>query len=62
VRGLILEIVEGPTLGKQIARGPLPVAEALTIAQQIADAHDGQTPQRLHTQAGYMTASDFDCV
>jgi serine/threonine protein kinase len=40
VRGLILELVEGPTLAERIARGPLSLAEALTIAQQIADALD----------------------
>ncbi len=38
VRGLVLELVEGPTLAERIARGPLAVPEALAIAAQIADA------------------------
>jgi serine/threonine protein kinase len=40
VTALVLELVDGPTLADRIARGPLPVAEALTIAAQIADALD----------------------
>src|SRR5215213_7326630 len=36
-RALILELIEGPTLADRIARGPLPVAEALAIARQIVD-------------------------
>jgi serine/threonine protein kinase len=35
---LVLELVDGPTLAARIARGPLPLREALTIATQIADA------------------------
>ena len=35
---LILEFVDGPTLADRIARGPLPVDEAIAIAKQIADA------------------------
>jgi eukaryotic-like serine/threonine-protein kinase len=38
VTALVLELVEGPTLADRIARGPLPVAEALPIAAQIASA------------------------
>jgi serine/threonine protein kinase len=38
--GIVLELVEGPTLGDQIAHGPVPLAEALAIAKQIADALD----------------------
>jgi serine/threonine-protein kinase len=35
---LVLELVEGPTLADRIARGPLPVGEALPLAIQIAEA------------------------
>ena len=37
-RALVLELVEGPTLADRIAKGPIPLDEALPIAQQIADA------------------------
>ena len=38
IRGLVLELVEGATLAERLARGPLPVREALTSARQIAEA------------------------
>jgi Tol biopolymer transport system component len=38
VHALVLELVEGPTLAERIARGPIPFAEALPIARQIAEA------------------------
>ena len=38
VHAPVLELVEGPTLADRIARGPLPVDDALAIARQIADA------------------------
>ena len=40
IHALVLELVEGETLAERIARGPLPVAHALEIARQIADALD----------------------
>jgi eukaryotic-like serine/threonine-protein kinase len=35
---LVMELVEGPTLADRIARGPVPLDEALKIATQIAEA------------------------
>ncbi len=35
---LVMELVEGPTLGERIAQGPIPIDEALPIARQIAEA------------------------
>ena len=44
IQGLVLEFVDGETLGERLSRGRLPVSEALTIARQIAlaleAAHD----------------------
>ena len=37
-RALVLELVEGPTLQDRIAKGPIPLDEALPIARQIAEA------------------------
>ena len=39
-KALVMELVEGDTLAGAIARGPLPVRDALRIAGQIADALD----------------------
>src|SRR6187455_828938 len=36
--GLVMELVEGPTLADRIAQGPIPIDEALPIAKQIAEA------------------------
>jgi eukaryotic-like serine/threonine-protein kinase len=38
VRALVMELVEGPTLAERLAEGPLPLAEALDVARQIAEA------------------------
>jgi eukaryotic-like serine/threonine-protein kinase len=35
---LILELVEGPTLAKRLEAGPLPTADAVVIARQLAEA------------------------
>jgi len=35
---LVLELVDGPTLSERIARGPIPLDEALPILRQIAEA------------------------
>ena len=37
-QALVLELVDGPTLADRIVQGPVAVAEALTIARQIAEA------------------------
>ena len=38
VRGLVLELIDGPTLSDRLARGALPLRESLGIARQIAAA------------------------
>jgi serine/threonine-protein kinase len=38
--GLVLELIEGPTLADRLRSGPLPVDEALAAARQIAEALD----------------------
>ena len=40
VRALVMELVEGEELSAHIARGPMPLAEAMPIAKQIAAALD----------------------
>jgi Tol biopolymer transport system component len=42
---LVMELVEGLTLADRIAQGALPVADALPIARQIADALDAAHEQ-----------------
>src|SRR5262249_27441359 len=38
VTGLVMELVDGPTLADRIARGPIAINDALPIARQIAEA------------------------
>src|SRR5437773_7273189 len=38
VQALVMELVEGADLSQRIARGPIPLDEALPIAKQIAEA------------------------
>jgi eukaryotic-like serine/threonine-protein kinase len=38
LRALVMELVEGEDLSERIARGPLPLGDALAIARQIAEA------------------------
>jgi serine/threonine protein kinase len=43
--GLVLELIDGPTLADLIAQGPLPLRQALQIARQIAEALDAAHEQ-----------------
>ncbi len=45
VSALVMELVEGEDLSQRIARGAIPLDEALPIATQIADALDGAHQQ-----------------
>jgi eukaryotic-like serine/threonine-protein kinase len=38
IRALVMELVEGDDLSQRIARGPIPLDEALSIAKQMAEA------------------------
>src|SRR5262245_57277985 len=40
LQGIVLELVEGPTLADRLRTGAIPVQEALALARQIADALD----------------------
>jgi len=70
VRALVLGFVEGDTLAERIARGPIPLAEALEYARQIADAleaahekgiiHRDLKPSNIKiTTAGVVKVLDF---
>jgi serine/threonine protein kinase len=52
VYALVLELVEGPTLADRLARGPIPIDEALSIARQIAVAL-----QAAHDQGSFIAIS-----
>ena len=38
IHGLVMELVEGPTLADRVAQGPIPLDDALSIGRQITDA------------------------
>ena len=48
VTALVMELVEGETLAERIARGPIPMDEALPIAKQIAEALEAAHEQGHH--------------
>ena len=51
-RFLILELVEGETLADRIARGPIPVDEAMAIAKQIVEALEAAHERGIVHQIG----------
>src|SRR6187399_144241 len=45
ITALVMELVDGDDLSQRIARGAIPIDEALPIAKQIADALEGAHEQ-----------------
>ena len=58
VQALVMELVEGPTLADRIAHGAIPLAEALPIAKQIAEAleaaHEQGIIHRQRSRSGHL--------
>lgn len=51
---LVMELVEGPTLARRIAEGPLPLDEVLPISRQIAEAIEAAHAQGIARSAWRM--------
>jgi serine/threonine protein kinase len=51
-RALVMELVEGEDLSAHIARGPIPIAEALPLGRQIADALEAAHEQGIVHREG----------
>jgi serine/threonine protein kinase len=47
LHALVMELVDGPTVADRIARGPIPIDEALQIAKQIAEALEAAHEQHI---------------
>ena len=47
VRALVMELVEGDDLSQRIARGAIPIDEALTLAKQMAEALEAAHEQNI---------------
>jgi serine/threonine protein kinase/Tol biopolymer transport system component len=64
IRALVMELIEGPTLADRIARGAIPVDEALPLAREIAEAleaaHDRGIVHRDLKPANIKITSDGD--
>jgi hypothetical protein len=70
IQGLVLELIDGPTLADRVARGPVPLREAFEIGRQIAAAleaahergivHRDLKPANIKvTSAGVVKVIDF---
>ena len=49
VHALVMELVEGEDLSERIARGPIPLDEALPIAKQIDEALEAWSKDRMRS-------------
>jgi len=60
-QALVMELVEGEDLAQRIARGPIPLDEALPIARQIADALRGRSAAaRISRSDGHTMSPPMD--
>ena len=57
---LVMELVGGPTLARQIKEGPVALAEALTIARQVADALEAAREKGDHSSGSKTRRHESD--